>query len=99
MTSDPKTRLTQSQLLAEYFMETRNHLMELGAFLDRMDRASFHDAQQDGRLLALRRGLLILSREEGGRVKDMQMTLSDQNIHIQEERDRQNAIGAAGGEV
>ncbi|SMB77700.1 hypothetical protein [Deinococcus hopiensis] len=94
LTRDGKTVLPQRGLLEKYYMETRNHLLELAAFLDRLDRAALQDAQDDERLLALRRGLKVLTREEGGRVKDIQMTLSDQDFRILEIRDRQNAVGA-----
>ena len=94
LTREAKTALPQRDLLEKYYMETRNHLLELAAFLDRLDRAALRDAQDDERLLALRRGLKVLTREEGGRVKDIQMTLSDQDFRILEVRDRQNAVGA-----
>ena len=47
--------LTQRELIAEYFMEHRVQVLELAAFLDRLDRAREIDADDDFRLRSIPR--------------------------------------------
>lgn len=89
--------LTQQQLVDGYFMEHRNQVLEIAAFLDRMDRSVERNATQDFRIAALHRALEELHSEEPGRVERVQMILSDTNTELLEERDRQAAYGAAYG--
>ncbi|MBA2447808.1 MAG: hypothetical protein H0V51_07270, partial [Chloroflexi bacterium] len=44
--------LSQRQLLEEYFIEHRTKILDLAAFLDRLDRAREQDAGDDFRLRA-----------------------------------------------
>jgi hypothetical protein len=86
--------LTQKQLISEYFMEYRNRVLAVAAFLDRMDRSIDHNAEDDFRVVALREALHILTEDGPERVERIQMIFSDPNITLMDERDRQNAYGA-----
>jgi hypothetical protein len=90
--------LTQRQLIEEYFIEHRTKLLDLAAFLDRLDRASQQDAADDFRLAALRRALQVLSSDaEVSRLETIQMILSDTRTNLLEQIDRKSAFGAYGG--
>ena len=87
--------LSQQRLVDGYFMEHRNQILEVAAFLDRMDRSTEQDAASDFRIVALRRSLLELCSREPGRVERIQMILSDTTVDLRARRDRQAAYGAA----
>lgn len=86
--------LSQRVLLDEYFMEHRTQVLDLAAFLDRLDRSVEHNAADDFRYVALRAALGALSAATSGRVETIQMLLSDPDVRLLDERDRQNAQGA-----
>ncbi|MEJ7840440.1 MAG: hypothetical protein WKF95_01625 [Rubrobacter sp.] len=90
--------LTRRQLIDEYFMEHRNQVLEVAAFLDRMDRSVDGEAGDDFRGVALRGSLRELCSEEPGRVERIQMLLSDTTTGLRIERDRQGAYGASDDE-
>ncbi|CAN5601336.1 hypothetical protein BH24DEI1_BH24DEI1_09810 [soil metagenome] len=87
--------LTQRKLVDDFFIEHRTKVLDLAAYLDRMDRSVSKDAEDDFRVLALRRALNTLSEAEPGRVKRIQMLLSDQDTSLLDERDGQSAYGAS----
>jgi hypothetical protein len=87
--------LTQMEILNTDFMKARNNLLEIAAFLDRMDRARALDGEQDFRMVAFRRVLNDLAGSAPDKVKRIQMGLSDLCIEPMLERDVQNAFGAA----
>ncbi|MFN8522822.1 MAG: hypothetical protein U0821_06905 [Chloroflexota bacterium] len=91
--------LTQSQLVELQFAEHRNMVLEVAAFLDRLDRAREHDATDDFRLVAFRRALRELCTDEPARIGRIQMLLSDPSTGLLEELDRKSAFGAYGGPV
>ncbi|MDP8925254.1 MAG: hypothetical protein M3O34_20610 [Chloroflexota bacterium] len=88
---------TERQLIDGYFMEQRNNLLDLAAFLDRLDRARERDAGDDFRIVALRRALGELSAEGPSRVERIQLILSDPRTELLEQLDRKAAFGAYGG--
>ncbi len=67
----PKTR---QQLLDLYFMDARHKLVDLAAFLDRLERAT---GEADFRMTAFKEALGHLSAEQGSRAMDVLMTFSD----------------------
>ena len=83
--------LTQQELIAEYFMEHRVQVLELAAFLDRLDRAREIDADDDFRLRSIREALVDGS---GQRVQRVQMIFSDPRSELLEELDQKSAKGA-----
>jgi hypothetical protein len=86
--------LTQRELIAEYFMEHRVQVLELAAFLDRLDRAREIDAADDFRLRSLRAALTVLVDGAGDRVRRVQMIFSDPRSELLEELDTKSAKGA-----
>lgn len=66
--------MTRQQVLDLYFMDARSKLIDLAAFLDRVDRA---DGQEDFRMQALRAALNELSGEGKEKAKRVLLTLSD----------------------
>ena len=88
-------KLSQQQLVDEYFLEYRARILDLAAYLDRLDRACEKDADDEFRYTALLRSLRILSSEEPAKTKRVQMVLSDQDVSLLEDRDQQSAFGAS----
>src|ERR1700754_4543397 len=86
--------LTQAELIAEYFMEHRVQVLELAAFLDRLDRARALDADDDFRLRSIREALAVLSGGDGDRVQRVQMIFSAPRSELLEELDTKSAKGA-----
>jgi len=87
--------LTQQQLIDEYFIEHRTKILDIAAFLDRFDRASTHNAEEDFRIRAFRKALAaLLDSENGGRMRAVQMLLSDPRTDLLPELDRKSAFGA-----
>jgi hypothetical protein len=66
--------MTREQALDLYFMDARCKLIELAAFLDRLDHSG---GEADFRLSALQKALPILTRAEEGRAKAVLLALSD----------------------
>jgi hypothetical protein len=86
--------LTQRELIAEYFMEHRVQVLELAAFLDRLDRAPGSDIEDDFRLRSIREALAVLADGEGQRVQRVQMVFSDPRSELLDELDQKSAKGA-----
>jgi len=66
--------MTRQQVLDLYFMENRAKLIDLGAFLDRMERA---DGAEDFRMKAFRVALAELSKGRPHNAKAVLLTFSD----------------------
>ena len=66
--------MTRQQVLDLYFMDARSKLIDLAAFLDRVDRASGED---DFRIKSLRTALKELTDTRSERAKQVLLTLSD----------------------
>lgn len=66
--------MTRQQVLDLYFMDARCKLIELAAFLDRVDRA---EGEADFRHTALLNALRFLSSEQPNRAKEILLSLSD----------------------
>jgi hypothetical protein len=87
--------LSQRQLVEEYFIEHRTKILDIAAFLDRFERASVRDAEDDFRMLAFRKALAALLDTTGaGRMLEVQMLLSDPRTDLLERLDRKSAFGA-----
>ena len=67
-------RPTKLEVLDQYFIEVRHKLIEVAAFLDRVDRA---EGEDDFRIKAFRAALKELERSEPERAKQILLTLSD----------------------
>jgi len=86
--------LTQRALIDEYFMEHRVQVLELAAFLDRLERAREADAAEDFRLRSVHAALDVLAGGEGDRVRRVQMIFSDPRSELLDELDQKSAKGA-----
>ena len=86
--------LTQQQLIEEYFMEVRAKILDVAAFLDRMDRSVNRNAKDDFRMVAMRQALQALCAGNPGRVHDIQMIFSDPTTEPLMHLDRKSAFGA-----
>ena len=88
---------TGRQLVDEYFIENRTRLLEIAAFLDRLDRAEPGMAERDFRARAFREALDVLvdeSATDATRVERVQMILSDPTTEPLEKLDQKSARGA-----
>lgn len=87
--------LSQERLIEDHFMEQRNHVLAVAAFLDRMDRSIQKDGEDDFRMVALREALVALSSGDAHRAERVQMIFSDPDTDLLDERDQQGAYGAS----
>ena len=95
MTATPTpSPLTPMQLVDEYFIENRNRLIEIAAFLDRLDRADPRVTTADFRMRAFANALGALLSASPTRVADIQLLLSDPRTEPLPALDRKGAVGA-----
>ena len=87
--------MIEQQHIDAYFMEQRNRVLEIAAFLDRLDRLEEKNAKDDFRIIALRKAMAELNSDETGRIERIQMIFSDQNTDLLDELDRKAAYGAS----
>jgi hypothetical protein len=66
--------MTRQQLLDLYFMEARAKLIDIAAFLDRVDRG---EGEPDFRLAAFRKAMAEIAGDDPGRAKRVLLSLSD----------------------
>ncbi len=76
------------------FMDARSKLIDLAAFLDRVQRA---DQTDDFRVQALKNAIALLSLNEPTRAKDVLLSFSDPSSEAIEKATMQGAIGAYRG--
>ena len=86
--------LSPKELLDEYFVENRNRLLEVAAFLDRLDRADPTHSADDFRKQAFAAAVASLSEPSANHVAQIQMLLSDPTQEPLAALDRKSAIGA-----
>ena len=78
MTPHPRSSpLSATELVDEYFIENRNRLLDIAAFLDRIDRADPACAATDFRMRAFAEALGALAGAPGERIVTVQMLFSD----------------------
>ena len=75
-------------------MEHRVQVLELAAFLDRLERARELDGEDDFRMRSVREALAVLTDGEGSRVERVQMIFSDPRSELLEALDQKSAKGA-----
>ncbi|MDB6022777.1 MAG: hypothetical protein JWQ04_2634 [Pedosphaera sp.] len=66
--------MTRQQILDLYFIDARFKLIELAAFMDRVDRS---EGEEDFRIKAFRQALAELGKGKPDRAKRVLMSLSD----------------------
>ena len=77
LNSQIETDMTRQQILDLYFLDARHKLVELAAFLDRVERA---EGQDDFRLKAFRAALAKLDGKKKNKAKDVLLAFSDPTI-------------------
>lgn len=83
--------MTREQVLDLYFLDARHKLIEIAAFLDRVERA---DGNDDFRIRAFRTALGTLSGEGKHRAKDVLLAFSDHSTEPVEKALGKGAVGA-----
>jgi hypothetical protein len=76
------------------FMDSRSKLIDLAAFLDRVQRAG---QESDFRVQALKNAIQLLSLNEPKRAQEVLLSFSDPSIEPLEKATMQGAIGAFRG--
>ncbi|MBC8126220.1 MAG: hypothetical protein H8M99_03600 [Gloeobacteraceae cyanobacterium ES-bin-144] len=82
---------SKSDLLDLQFIEARHKLLDLAAFLDRIDR---HSGDADYRLTAMKKALPILLSDQPVRTQAILEALSDHTTEIADSAPFQGAFGA-----
>jgi hypothetical protein len=82
---------TKKDILDLHFMDARYKLIDLAAFLDRVER---HSGEADFRLAGLKKALPILLSDQPGRAKAVLEALSDHSMEPAEKATIQFAFGA-----
>jgi hypothetical protein len=83
--------MTRNELLDLYFMDARAKLIDIAAFLDRVDRGT---GDADFRLAAFRKALGELASEKSERARGVLLSLSDPTVEPIEKSPGKGAIGA-----
>lgn len=83
--------MTRQQVLDLYFMDARAKLIDLAAFLDRVDRAT---EGADFRLTAFHQALRELDGKEPQRARQVLLTFSDPTAEPIEMASGKGAVGA-----
>jgi hypothetical protein len=83
--------MTRQQILDLYFMDARSKLIDLAAFLDRVDRG---EGEADFRLAAFRTALEELRKNEPVRARSVLDSLSDPTLEPIAQASGKGAVGA-----
>jgi len=96
MMSTARSPLTPRELVDEYFIENRTRLLEIAAFLDRLDRADPSYASRDFRTRAFTEALASVAAgaDGGSRLDRLQLLFSDPTLEPLGALDRKSAFGA-----
>jgi hypothetical protein len=90
-----KCPLTTQKIVDEYFIENRHKILDIAAFLDRLDRSvDGEDPGKDFRIAALRKALALLNEPGPDRLRRIHMIFSDPTVEPREKTDRKAAWGA-----
>ena len=68
------SRMTRQQVLDLYFMDARSKLIDLAAFMDRVERAQ---GKEDFRMVAFRAALALLSQDAPEKARQVLLAFSD----------------------
>ena len=90
---DSRSPLSPKDVVDEYFIENRTRLLEIAAFLDRLDRADPAYAAGDFRMQAFTDALAAIAAGTG-RLERVQLLLSDPTTEPLGALDRKSAFGA-----
>lgn len=90
---DSRSPLSPREIVDEYFIENRTRLLEIAAFMDRLDRVDSEHAARDFRMQVFAEAVEALAIP-GDRLMRIQMLLSDPTTAPLERLDRKSALGA-----
>lgn len=82
---------SKKELLDLQFIDARHKLIDLAAFLDRIDR---HEGPEDYRFTALKAALPLLLENRPDRARAVLEALSDHSTDLEESAPYQGAFGA-----
>lgn len=82
---------SKKELLDLQFIDARHKMIDLAAFLDRIDR---HEGAEDYRFTALKEALPLLLADRPDRARAVLETLSDHSTELAESAPFQGAFGA-----
>ena len=85
--------LSPKEIVDEYFIENRTRLLEIAAFLDRLDRADAAYGARDFRMKAFTEALASTA-QGSGRLDRLQLLFSDPTTEPLGALDRKSAFGA-----
>lgn len=88
--------MTRNELLDLYFMDARAKLIDLAAFLDRVDRGN---GEADFRLAAFREAMKELGGDQPTRARGVLLSLSDPTSEPIEKSPGKGAVGAWPGKA
>jgi len=83
--------MTRSQVLDLYFMDARSKLIDLAAFLDRMERA---EGKEDFRMKAFREALAELGKNNRDKARQVLLAFSDPTDKAIAKAEGKGAVGA-----
>jgi hypothetical protein len=87
--------LTTRQIIDEYFIENRTRILELAAFLDRLERSADGAAwTSDFRMQAFSRALEVLAATSKDKINQVQLLFSDPTTDPKPVLDEKSASGA-----
>ena len=86
--------MTRQQILDLYFLDARHKLIELAAFLDRVERA---DGKEDFRLKSFRAALTQLDGKKKHKAKRVLLAFSDPTTEPVARAESKGACGAHAG--
>jgi hypothetical protein len=92
--AEPTCPLTGLQAVDLYFMEQRAKLLDIAAFLDRLDRVGPPSGRSDVRVRALERAIPLLLDGVGSRTRRILELLSDHTSEPIPAAQGQGALGA-----
>lgn len=85
--------MTAAEVIDRYFLEHRAKVLDVAAFLDRVDRAAGDGS--DYRMDALRRCVAVLAETDPGRAERVLSILSDQSSEPVDAAGEKGASGAS----
>jgi len=91
--SQPTCPLPGPAVVDLYFMEHRAKLLDIAAFLDRLDRSAPPDGHEDVRVRGLRRAIGVLVDGQPHRARRILELLSDHSVEPIPRAHTQAAIG------
>jgi hypothetical protein len=91
MSHEPNCPMSPTDVVDTYFLEHRAKVLDLAAFLDRLDRAG---GGEDFRMDYLRRAIALLIDGEPERARRIQLLLSDSSSEPIDAAPMQGAHGA-----